>query len=52
MMIKRGWLHPYDFKEQIPIDLKAAETAVQTLIRDTFPGSPTTFVPNSNPRNL
>ena len=29
LMMKKGWLNPYDMKEQIPIDLKAAETAVQ-----------------------
>jgi similar to spore coat protein len=37
LMIKKGWLHPYDFKEQFPIDLKAAETAVQIAQLNLFP---------------
>jgi similar to spore coat protein len=37
LMIKKGWLHPYDFKEQFPIDLKAAETAVQIARLNLFP---------------
>lgn len=37
LMMKKGWLHPYDFKEQLPIDLKAAETAVQIAEMNLFP---------------
>lgn len=37
LMIKKGWLHPYDFKEQFPIDLKSAETAVQIAQMNLFP---------------
>jgi similar to spore coat protein len=37
LMIKKGWLHPYDFKEQFPIDLKSAETAVQIAQLNLFP---------------
>ncbi|MED3561298.1 spore coat protein [Bacillus xiapuensis] len=37
LMIKRGWLHPYDFNEQIPIDMKAAETAVQIAQLTLYP---------------
>src|SRR3954447_13737971 len=29
LMIKNGWLHPHNFQEQFPIDIKGAETAVQ-----------------------
>jgi similar to spore coat protein len=37
LMIKKGWLHPYDFKEQFPIDLKSAKTAVQIAQLNLFP---------------
>ncbi|WP_268884114.1 spore coat protein [Bacillus salipaludis] len=37
LMIKRGWLHPFDFNEQIPIDLKAVQTAVQIAQLNLFP---------------
>lgn len=37
LMIKKGWLHPYEFKEQLPIDLKVAETAVQIAQMNLFP---------------
>jgi similar to spore coat protein len=37
LMIKKGWLHPHNFKEQYPIDLKAAETAVQIAELNLFP---------------
>ncbi|MGZ4159849.1 MAG: spore coat protein [Neobacillus sp.] len=37
LMIKKGWLHPFDFKEQFPIDIKAAETAVQIAQLNLYP---------------
>lgn len=37
LMIKKGWLHPYEFKEQVPIDLKAAKTAIQIAELNLFP---------------
>jgi spore coat protein CotF len=37
LMIKKGWLHPNNFKEQFPIDLKSAETAVQIAKLNLFP---------------
>ncbi|MCM2531331.1 spore coat protein [Neobacillus pocheonensis] len=37
LMMKKGWLHPYDFKKQFPIDLKSAETAVQIAQLNLFP---------------
>jgi similar to spore coat protein len=37
LMIKKGWLHPNNFQEQIPVDLKAAETAVQIAQMNLFP---------------
>jgi similar to spore coat protein len=37
LMIKNAWLHPYDFKEQFPIDLKAAETAIQIAQLNLYP---------------
>ncbi|MDP4084842.1 MAG: spore coat protein [Bacillota bacterium] len=37
LMMKKGWLHPYDFKKQVPIDLKAAETAIQIAQLKLFP---------------
>jgi len=37
LMIKNKWLHPYNFKDQFPIDLKGAETAVQIAQMTLFP---------------
>jgi similar to spore coat protein len=37
LMIKKGWLHPYDVNEQFPIDIKAAETAVQIAGLNLYP---------------
>jgi similar to spore coat protein len=37
LMIKKGWLHPYDVNEQFPIDIKAAETAVQIASLNIYP---------------
>ena len=37
LMIKKGWLHPHNLKEQFPIDLKSAETAVQIAQLNLFP---------------
>jgi len=37
LMIKKGWLHPHNLKEQYPIDVKAAETAVQIAELKLFP---------------
>ncbi|WP_442595720.1 spore coat protein [Neobacillus sp. D3-1R] len=37
LMISKGWLHPYDINEQYPLDIKAAETAVQIAQLKLFP---------------
>ncbi|WP_376767901.1 spore coat protein [Neobacillus endophyticus] len=37
LMIKKGWLHPHNMKEQFPIDLKSAETAIQIAELNLFP---------------
>ncbi|WP_042353789.1 spore coat protein [Bacillus rubiinfantis] len=37
LMIKKGWLHPHNPKEQFPVDLKAAETAIQIAELNLFP---------------
>jgi len=37
LMIKKGWLHPHNLKEQVPVDLKSAETAVQIAQLPLFP---------------
>ena len=37
LMMKNGWLHPYNFKEQFPVDLKGAETAVQIAQLNLYP---------------
>lgn len=37
LMMERKWLHPYNFKEQYPVDLKGAETAVQIGKMTLFP---------------
>jgi similar to spore coat protein len=37
LMIRNGWLHPHNFTEQYPIDLKGAETAVQIGQMNLFP---------------
>lgn len=37
LMVKKGWLHPHNLKEQFPIDLKSAETAVQIAQLNLFP---------------
>ena len=37
LMMKNKWLHPYDFKEQFPIDIKGAETAVQIAQLNLYP---------------
>lgn len=37
LMMKKGWLHPYNIKEQVPIDLKAAETAIQIAELNLYP---------------
>lgn len=36
-MMKKGWLHPHNLKEQVPVDLKAAETAIQIAELNLFP---------------
>jgi similar to spore coat protein len=38
LMIKKGWLHPHNLKEQFPVDVKAAETAIQIAELKLFPG--------------
>jgi similar to spore coat protein len=37
LMIKKGWLHPHNIKEQFPIDVKAAETAVKIAQLNLYP---------------
>ncbi|OLS40695.1 spore coat protein [Bacillus sp. MRMR6] len=37
LMIKNKWLHPYNFKEQFPVDLKSAETAIQIAQLNLYP---------------
>ena len=37
LMMKQGWLHPYNVKEQFPVDLKSAETAVEIAEMELFP---------------
>jgi spore coat protein CotF len=37
LMMKKGWLHPYDVNKQFPIDIKAAETAVQIAALNIYP---------------
>jgi similar to spore coat protein len=37
LMMKNKWLHPYDFKDQYPVDLKGAETAVQIAQMNLYP---------------
>ncbi|PLR83101.1 spore coat protein [Bacillus canaveralius] len=37
LMMNKGWLHPYDINEQIPLDLISAETAVQIAGMTLFP---------------
>lgn len=37
LMIKKGWLNPHNIKEQVPVDLKAAETAIQISELNLFP---------------
>ncbi|WP_423799388.1 spore coat protein [Neobacillus sp. SAB-20_R2A] len=37
LMIKKGWLNPHSVKEQFPVDLKAAETAIQIAELDIYP---------------
>ncbi|MGJ7911545.1 spore coat protein [Neobacillus sp. LXY-1] len=37
LMIKKGWLNPHNLKEQFPVDLKSAETAIQISELKLFP---------------
>ncbi len=37
LMIKKGWLNPHNLKEQFPVDVKAAETAIQIAELHLFP---------------
>lgn len=37
LMMKKGWLHPYNPKKQFPIDVKAAETAIQIAELKLYP---------------
>jgi similar to spore coat protein len=37
LMMKNNWFYPYDFNEQLPIDLKGAETAIQIAQMNLFP---------------
>jgi similar to spore coat protein len=37
LMIKNKWLHPHNFKDQYPVDLKGAETAVQIAQLNLYP---------------
>ncbi|MEW9052326.1 MAG: spore coat protein [Neobacillus sp.] len=37
LMIKNKWLHPHNLKEQIPVDLKSAETAIQIAQLNLYP---------------
>lgn len=38
LMMKKGWFYPYELKQQIHIDVKAAETAVQIAGLKLFTG--------------
>lgn len=37
LMIKKGWFHPYDLREQHHLDLKSAQTTVQIAEMQLFP---------------
>ncbi|WP_235714658.1 spore coat protein [Neobacillus dielmonensis] len=37
LMIKNKWLHPHNFKDQYPVDLKGAETAMQIGQMNLYP---------------
>lgn len=39
LMIKKGWLHPYDLDEQFKVDNISAKTALQIAKLDLFPGN-------------
>lgn len=38
-MIKKGWLHPYNFADQYKLDLKSVEGALMIGGLDLFPGN-------------
>lgn len=38
LMIAKGWLHPYDVKEQFKLDKVSAKTALQIANLELFPG--------------
>ncbi|WP_102349096.1 spore coat protein [Bacillus sp. Marseille-P3661] len=37
LMLKKGWLHAYDVKEQFKLDLQSADTAVKIANLTLFP---------------
>jgi similar to spore coat protein len=37
LMISKGWLHPFNVKEQFLLDIKSAETTVQIAEMPLFP---------------
>lgn len=37
LMIKKGWLNPHNLKEQVPVDLKSAKTAIQIAELNLYP---------------
>jgi spore coat protein CotF len=39
LMMAKGWLHPYDVKEQFEIDRISAKTSLQIASLDLFPGN-------------
>lgn len=38
LMMHKGWLHPYEVDEQVKLDLKSAQTAVDIGKLPLFPG--------------
>ncbi|PLR98747.1 spore coat protein [Bacillus sp. T33-2] len=37
LMISKGWLHPYNVRDQVEVDLKSADTAVKIANLTLFP---------------
>lgn len=38
LMIKKGWLNPYNFKEQVRVDMISSDTALKIANLELFPG--------------
>lgn len=39
LMLRKGWLHPFDLNEQFKMDIESSNTAAQIASLELFPGN-------------